>query len=434
MIVQIAKEIENTHGKAYYAGGYVRDFMLGEKGLNKDIDIEVFGLTTERLMEVLVNFGEPRQVGKAFPVIKLKGHHEWDFTIPSSPECSLAEACHRRDFMINSMLMNIITREIIDSYGGQEDLRKGVIYHTSEEVFAEDPLRAYRAIQFVGRFGFELHPDTAKLIQKTELGNIHSERIYEELRKLLLLSPKPSLGLAAMRETDMLQWHPLLEKLIGCEQSPINHPEGDVWIHTLMVVDEAAHLRSQSEDPEAYMFAALLHDLGKPGTTCVRDGKITAYGHDVEGEPLARAFMKEITANRKLIDKIALLVREHMNPILLFKQRDRVGDKAIRKLVNRVNLKELLLLSEADYKGRDVPRDYEEIRGWFEHRLDAIGLSLNSQIEPLVRGRDLLEMGFSPGIAFTQILDEAFEYQMEGHTREEIMEKLTERYKNTDFF
>jgi tRNA nucleotidyltransferase (CCA-adding enzyme) len=196
-------------------------------------------------------------------------------------------------------------------------------------------------------------------------------------------------------------------------------------------VDQAAQLKSQSSNPEVLMFASLVHDIGKPLTTKkVKGDKITAYGHDVLGENLAAAFMQELTNNKTLINAVSVLVREHMHPILLYKDRARVSDKAIRKLVDRVNLKELLLIAEADSGGRGVARDSKAIRNWFLGKVSQLGLKLDEKIEPLVKGRDLVKLGMTPGPAFSKTLASAFEMQLEGKSKEKIMEKVQQNLQH----
>jgi tRNA nucleotidyltransferase (CCA-adding enzyme) len=368
-------------------------------------------------------------VGKSFPVIKISGHQEWDFILPVKPDISFAEACARRDFTINSMMMDVLSGEIIDFYGGRNDITKQIIRYTNPDVFAQDPLRVYRAVYFAARSNFAIHPKTIELIIQTDLSSVNRERIYEELKKLLMLSPQPSIGLRYLQITGVLKrMHPLLFKLIACEQSPQNHPEGDVWEHTLLVVDQAARLKASSLNPEAFMFAALLHDIGKPDTTQVKGDKITTCGHDVLGDQLAISFLQELTHNRTVIKEVAILVREHMHPILLYKDRQHVTDKAIRKLIERVNLKELLLIAEADFMGRNVDRDFDVIRTWFMEKVFSLGLDPDKKIEPLVQGRDLLKMGFQPGPAYTKTLAYAFDLQLEGKTKEAILEQV-QHYK-----
>ncbi len=426
MLASIAADIAAQGGQAYYVGGYVRDKVMGVTAPEgEDIDIEVFFLAIEQLQAILSRYGTAHIVGKSFPVVKISGHPEWDFTLPAKLDTSLPEACRRRDFTVNSMMIDILSGATIDIYGGCEDIKNHIIKHTSEKVFAEDPLRVYRAFQLAARLDFRLHPRTIELIKEADLNNIAKSRIFEELRKLLMLSPQPSIGLRYLQETNVLErMHPMLYKLIACEQSPLNHPEGDVWEHTLLVVDQAARLKSHALNPEALMFASLLHDIGKPLTTKVKGAKVTAYGHDVLGEKLAQSFMQELTNNKTLINDVAVLVREHMHPVLLYKERERISDKAIRKLVNRVNLKELLLISEADFKGRAIARDFDVIKQWFSAKISSLGIKIDEKIEPFIKGRDLIQLGMSPGPDFSKTLNYTFELQLEGKSKAEIIEEV----------
>jgi tRNA nucleotidyltransferase (CCA-adding enzyme) len=394
---------------------------------SKDIDIEIFHLSTQQILNVLAPFGEVFISGQSFPVIKIKGHPQWDFTAPEKPELSFYEASQRRDFTINTMLMDILTGEIIDELGAQRDIANKIIRPVSPEVMKNDPLRAYRACQLAARLSFALHPDTIAQIADADLKGIKAERIYEEFCKLLMLSARPSIGLRYMQTTGILEsMHPSLFSLIGCQQSPLHHPEGDVWEHTLLVVDEAARLKVHSHYPLALMFAALLHDTGKPQSTRIKGEKITAYGHDVLGVKVAEDFLRSITSNARLINAVCTLTREHMHPVLLYKDKDRVSDKALRKLINRVDFNELMLLAEADFKGRTVEKDFSLVRDWFNHRFQLMGVNPERKIEPLIKGQDLLELGYHPGKELGRMLDLAFELQLEGKNREEILSQINE--------
>ncbi len=421
MLISIAREITRIGGRAFYTGGYTRDLLIsGHAEAGSDIDIEVFHLESEQLIALLSPFGEVKTVGKIYPVFKIKGHPEWDFTL--SRQNSYADAAARRDFTIDAIMIDIVTGEILDYTGGKQDLAAKVIRHTTPEVLADDPLRAYRAASLAGRLEFTVHPETLQLMHKADLGKVPHERIAAELKKLLLLSAKPSIGLRYLEKTGLLrQLHPDLYNLIGCEQEPKNHPEGDVWEHTLQVVDEAAKLKDKSRNPLVLMWAALLHDIGKPAVTKQREGKITAYGHDTQGAGMASAFLHDLRCSNDLTHSVMVLIREHMHPVLLYKQKEQITDKAIRKLADRVDISELLLLSEADFHGRSMERDYSPIRDWLLGRIMELGLEPGKKIEPLLKGRDLLELGMPPGDSFKKILDLAWELQLEGLDKEQII-------------
>ncbi len=424
MLISVAREIAQKGGRAFYTGGYARNRVNHKNAaVTDDVDIEVFRLGSKELITLLTQFGEVKTVGKIYPIVKIKGYPQWDFSI--APGDSLAEAARRRDFTINALMVDILSGKIMDYSGGRRDLAARLIRHTNPQVFIDDPLRAYRGAVLAARLGFSIHPATLELMQQTDLQSMPPERIQAELNKLLLLSVKPSIGLRYLEISGLLlQLHPELYALIGCEQEPGNHPEGNVWEHTLKVVDMAAHLKSRSRNPAALMWAALLHDIGKPVVSLWRDGKITTYGHDIKGSQLAAEFLHDLRCSNALIESVTRLIREHMHPVLLYKQKESVTDKAIRKLAHRIDINELLLLAEADYRGRGIERDFDPIRSGLLNRVTALGLEPGEKIEALVKGRDLLPLGLQPGIIFKKLLEMAWEMQLEGHSKEDILQAL----------
>jgi tRNA nucleotidyltransferase (CCA-adding enzyme) len=424
MLTGIARKIAQKGGRAFYTGGYARNRVNHENAaLTNDVDIEVFHLGPAELITLLAQYGEVKTMGKIFPTIKIKGYPQWDFTI--APGDSYAEAARRRDFTINSLMVDILSGKIMDYTGGRKDLAARLIRHTNPQVFTDDPLRAYRGAVLAARLGFSIHPATLELMKRTDLQSIPPERVQAELNKLLLLPSKPSIGLRYLEISGLLmQLHPDLYALIACEQEPKNHPEGNVWEHTLKVVDMAAHLKGRSRNPAALMWAALLHDIGKPAVSLWQDGKITTYGHDIKGSQLAAEFLHDLRCSNALIENVTRLIREHMHPVLLYKQKDSVTDKAIRKLAHRIDINELLLLAEADYRGRGMKRDFDPIRGWLLNRVTALGLEPGEEIEALVKGRDLLPLGLEPGIVFKKLLEIAWEMQLEGLGKEDILQAL----------
>ncbi len=433
-IQKIASIIKKEGGRAFFVGGYVRDLILGIP--SKDIDVEVYGITPQRLIEILSRFGEVDVVGKSFGVIKVKGL-DVDFTMPRrerkigeghkgfevsvDPFMSFEEACRRRDFTMNAIMMDVLTKEIIDPYGGVEDIKNKIIRHIDACTYIEDPLRVYRAAQFAGRLGFKIDPGTVELCRSIDLSSLSNERVFGELNKLLLKSDRPSIGFEYLKEMGVIErYFPLLNDLIDCPQPAVHHPEGDVWSHVVLVLNEAAKLRSQSKSPDSFMWAALLHDVGKPATTKEEDGRITSHGHEVAGEKLAVEFLKELSGEKRLISEVGSLVRYHMSPLSLYPN---AKDSAIRRLASKCDLHEVLLLHEADYKGRALDTsDFESRKIWFQEKIKS--LSLEEGIKPLVRGRDLIRIGFTPGPHFGRLLKQAFEMQLDGLDKEEILDTL----------
>ena len=421
MLKDISRRISDAGGRVFYVGGYVRDKFIGKE--SKDIDVEIYGIDYPVLMDILSGYGEIDTVGKSFGIIKVKGLHI-DFTMPKNdPYMPYREACRRRDFTMNSIMQDVLTGEILDYYNGRKDIEDGIIRHVDDETFVEDPLRVYRAVQFAGRFGFEIAPETFELCRTIDLSLLPKERVFEETMKLLMKSDRPSIGFEYMRELGIIKKHfPVLDRMIVCEQQPDHHPEGSVWDHTMLAVNQAASLRARSKYPEALMLAALLHDAGKPECRAIREGKVTFYGHDEAGEAAALSFLKTVTSDKRLIAEVGTLVKYHMYPLFLYNSQAKAG--AVRRLANKCDIRELLLLHEADHKRGGSPSDEgcDPLIDWFRDMIESY--SLDRKAEPLVKGRDLIALGLAPGPQFAKILDEAFERQMDGYSYEEIMEMI----------
>ncbi|MFA5927269.1 MAG: HDIG domain-containing metalloprotein [Patescibacteria group bacterium] len=447
MALAVVKLVAESGGRTLIVGGYVRDLLLKDLGYSvepKDIDLEVYGLAYDKIRELLEPLGPVNVVGAQFSVIKFgdldialprreskigKGHR--GFAITGEPDLSFSEASKRRDFTINALALDLLTGEIIDAHGGIDDLEEGVLQATDPETFGDDPLRALRAMQFVGRFNLRIEAKTADLCRGLELSELSPERIGDEWKKLLLKSEKPSKGLSLALDLGIInKLHPELLELVGTPQSVRWHPEGDVWTHTLMVVDEAAKLIRQKNFDEKrsliFMFFALTHDMGKPVTTVVEDEKVTSYGHAKAGIQPAEKFMRSLSLPDEMIKHVLLLAGEHMYPAF---NKD-LSDAAIRRLALRLapaTIEELVWSSEVDRRGRAIPwHGFPEGEALLER---AKQLSLeDTKPKPLVMGRHLIELGLEPGPGFGQVLDELFEAQLEG--KFSTVEEGIEYYKN----
>ena len=267
---RICDLIHGAGGRALYVGGWVRDRCLGLEAT--DIDIEIFGVASDRLVELLRTIGPVDTVGRAFAVHKLNGvdvsiprresktgpGHR-GFSVTGDPGMSVQEAARRRDFTINAMAWDPRTRQLIDPFGGAADLHARRLRVVDPATFADDSLRVLRGMQLAARFGLSADDATVRLFQDIPLDDLPAERIRDEVAKLLE-APKPSTGLELARRTGVTRkLFPELHRLIGCPQDPLWHPEGDVWIHTLMVVDAARRLAADLEPAKrlALMLAAL---------------------------------------------------------------------------------------------------------------------------------------------------------------------------------
>ena len=431
-LTKLANAVHQHGGQTIIVGGSVRDYLLGQLH-PKDLDLEVYGLEANELEKVLSQFGKVLRVGKSFGVLKLitqraeydvslprresktgKGHR--GFLVDADPRMTFEEASARRDFTVNSIGFDPIQKLWLDPHHGQEDLKKGILRHVGP-AFAEDPLRVLRGAQFAARLNFQLAPETIELCKTLDLNELSRERLLGEFNKLLLRAERPSIGLAILRETKALRFFPELEALIDVPQDPTWHPEGCVWTHTLMVVDEAAKLRVGEEKADLIlMFGALCHDFGKPETTIWKDGHWRSPAHDVLGMKPTEKFLRRLTDETSLIEKVTVLVREHLRPSMLYNDREKVTPGAIRRLALRVSIPELLLVAEADHFGRtteDALRREFPARKWLLDQASQLDVH-DEKPKPFLQGRHLLQLGMRPGPQIGKVLEEAFALQLDG--------------------
>jgi len=347
----ISKTLQKHHAKAIIVGGSVRDHFL--KLPSKDYDIEVYGLDTiEQLETILSKFGSVNLVGKSFGVLKfVKEKEEYDFSFPrlefkvgkghrgfdveTNGSMTFEKAALRRDFTINAMGYDIEAKAFLDPFSAQEDIDEHLLRHIDDNSFVEDPLRVYRAVQFCARFGYELAPETKKLclnmLQEGLLEELPKERIYTEFVKLLLKSPKPSVGFELMRELGILRYFPEIEAIIDVPQDPKWHTKADVWEHTMRCVDAMVGLlREDKKKNLKYMFAILCHNLGKV-TMAVNE-----ENEQIKAMESTKSFMYRLTSEHDFIDSILRLVEHYPKPSQFYAAKG--TDKAIRKLATKVNI------------------------------------------------------------------------------------------------
>ena len=431
-LAKLANAIHQQGGQPILVGGSVRDYLLGQT-IPKDLDLEVYHLEAIELERVLSQFGKVLRVGKSFGVLRLITEHaEYDVSLPrresktgkghkgflvnADPRMTFEEASVRRDFTINSIGFDPIQQQWLDPHRGQEDLKKGILRHVGP-AFAEDPLRVLRGAQFAARLNFQLAPETLELCQTLDLNELSRERLLGEFAKLLLRAERPSIGLEILRQTKALRFFPELEALIDVPQDPTWHPEGCVWTHTLMVVDEAAKLRVGEEKNDlVLMFGALCHDFGKPETTIWKDGHWRSPAHDVLGMQPTEKFLRRLTDEASLIEKVTVLVREHLRPSMLYNDREKVTPGAIRRLALRVSIPELLLVAEADHFGRttdDALRREFPAKQWLLDQASKLDVR-DEKPKPFLKGRHLLQLGMRPGPQMGKVLEEAFGLQLDG--------------------
>lgn len=419
-------------------GGCVRDELMGVEP--KDWDLEVYGVEPDRLRELLDQFGDVNVVGEAFTVYEIssdldvslprrerkvgKGHR--GFVVEGDPEMSFEEACSRRDFTVNAILKDPLTGEIVDPINGREDIERKVLRHVSSETFGEDSLRVLRAAQFAARFEFDIAPETVEICRSIDVTDLPKERIWGEIEKLLLLAQRPSIGLKWLYDLGVVdQIFPEMKALVGVPQEPAWHPEGDVDVHTLMVVDEARMLIDDLsyEKQVTVMLGALAHDFGKPPTTQFFEGRWRSHSHDEAGVEPTLSFLDTLgifTLNGYDVrNQIVQLVRYHLKPGEYYKAKSPVGDGAFRRLARKVEPDLLYRVAKADSLGRYPDGDRSrmifgsEAQEWFIERVRELQIEKKAP-DPILMGRHLIELGLKPGPEFKRILDEVYEMQLDG--------------------
>jgi tRNA nucleotidyltransferase (CCA-adding enzyme) len=430
VVSRIAEAVRERGGRALVVGGWVRDRLM--ERTSKDIDLEVFGITSESLRRLLERFGDVNAVGESFTVYKVadidvalprrdsktgRGHR--GFTVEGDPDMSIEEAARRRDFTINSIAFDPLTNEYLDPFDGIPDLHRRLLRAVDPATFGEDSLRVLRAIQFAARFDFELDPVTAELCRTIALDDLPSERIWGEVEKLLLQAQRPSIGFDLARKLDVIhRLFPELEALIDCPQEPEWHPEGDVWVHTLMVIDEARQRIDDLDHPQkvTVMLGAVCHDLGKPPTTAVVDGRIRSMEHEQAGIRPASGLLDRLNVHTvggfDVRTHVLGIVAHHLKPLAFFKSVTPVGDGAFRRLAAKVDLELLARVAESDCRGRTGNFDCSGI-AWFLGRARELGVQ-HEPPPPLLMGRHLLELGVEPGPRMGAILRQVYERQLDG--------------------
>ena len=439
----IAVAVRDAGGRALIVGGWVRDRLLfGEGHEPSNIDLEVFGISSDRLHALLDTFGRVEAVGESFQVYKIgaidvslprrdskagRGHK--GFVVTGDPDMSIEEAARRRDFTVNAISFDPLTNDYFDPFGGRGDLGRRVLRVVDPETFADDSLRVLRAVQLAARLDLTLDESSATLCRAIPLDDLPSERVWGEFEKLLF-APRPSIGFALAMDLGVVSaLFPELQALAGCRQEPEWHPEGDVWVHTLQVVDQARTRIDDLPRPHqiAVMLGAVAHDLGKPATTAFIDGRIRSMDHEEQGVAPAAAFLDRLNVHS--IDgydvrrQVLGITAQHLKPGSWYKVRDEVGDGAFRRLAHKVDLELLARVAKSDCEGRKPGLFDCTAMDWFLERARALGVE-HRPPAPILLGRHLLALGVRPGPRVGDILKAVYEQQMDNRvtTLEEAIE------------
>jgi tRNA nucleotidyltransferase (CCA-adding enzyme) len=436
---RVATAVREAGGRALCVGGFVRDQLLRLRSNASarhvepvDLDLEVFGIPEDQLRALLTSLGRVEPVGQAFPVYKLghidvalprreskSGRGHKGFIVQGDHTMAFEDAARRRDFTINAIGWDPLTDEYLDPFDGRDDLVRRVLRVVDPGTFGDDSLRVLRALQFAARFELIIDEQTALICRAIALDDLPAERIWGEFEKLLLQAEKPSIGFALGRELGVIrQLLPEMEPLYDCPQDPEWHPEGDVWTHTLMVIDEARKRNGDLDRARlaTVMLGAVCHDLGKPATTAMIDGRVRSPGHEAAGVPMATAILDRLNVrtldNFDVRAQVLGITAEHLRPSAFYKQKDTVTDGAFRRLAQKVDMELLVRFARADCHGRTGTFDCSAM-DWFIERARSLGVE-HKPPAPLLLGRHLMELGVPPGPRMGEILRAVYELQLDG--------------------
>ena len=426
----IARAVRDAGGRALIVGGWVRDRLLGRE--SKDIDLEVFGVAAGELKSLLESFGRVDTVGESFTVYKVggldvslprresktgRGHK--GFAVVGDPSLTVDEAARRRDFTINAISFDPLTNEYLDPFNGRNDLEARQLRVVDAGTFGDDSLRVLRALQFAARFDLTLDDEAKRICRAIPLDDLPAERIWGEIEKLLLAAERPSIGFALALELGVVDaLFPELKALVNCKQEPEWHPEGDVWVHTLQVLDRAHERIADLERPHALtvMLGALCHDLGKPATTAFIDGRIRSPFHEEAGVAPTESLLDRLNVQSfdgfDVRTQVIGIVANHLKPGAFHKVPN-VSDGAFRRLALKVDLELLARVAKADCLGR-VPGDFDcSAMDWFLERARTLGVE-HGPPKPFVLGRHVLAHGVPPGPHVGALLKQIYEMQLDG--------------------
>ena len=428
--LSVVKQLRAHGFQALYAGGCVRDRLLGVEPHDYDV------ATNARPEQVEAFFPRTVPVGAQFGVILVLEQNEeiqvasfrgdgayHDGRHPESIHFTDAEGdARRRDFTVNGLFYDPVEEKILDFVGGQDDLKAAFLRAIGDpsERFAEDKLRLLRAVRFATTLGFSIDPATWNAVKQwaPEIHAVSAERIREELSKILL-SPNRVRGFDLLDESGLLQEIlPEIETLKGCDQPPEFHPEGDVFVHTRLMLSLLA--------PDASLtlvLSVLLHDIGKPPTRIVDEtGRIRFNGHEGVSAQLGLRLLQRLRFSNEVIDAVLPAVRLHMS----FKDVPQMKISTLKRMMARPTFDEELELHRVDCLGSHGMLD--------NHALLIIKREEFSNEplipSPLVNGHDLIELGWKPGKHFAEILESVQNRQLEGllTSREEALVWIASEY------
>ncbi len=449
--ISIIRTLRERGHEAYLVGGCVRDLLLKREPSDYDV------ATSATPQEVMGIFPETYAVGVQFGVVLVAeqqvprlgsdtalrdpncplndndktvevatfradigysdGRHPDDVRFTKDPK----EDVQRRDFTINGLLLDPITDQVLDFVGGQKDLEAETIRAIGDarQRFGEDKLRMLRAVRFAARFGYKIEPKTFKAIRQLaqEIGQVSRERIRDELTKMLT-EGKARQAFLLLDESGLLQEVlPEIEKMKGVEQPPQYHPEGDVFVHTLLLLEKLPYPCAPT-----LAWGALLHDVGKPATFRVAPDRIRFDGHVEVGVKIAEDILRRLRFSNEDAKQILALVNNHMR----FGQVDRMKESTFKKFVRMPRFDEHLELHRIDC---EASHGNVTLYNFVREQIATMPAE-TMRPAPLITGEDLIAAGYEPGPRFKEILSAVEDGQLEGRlrTKEEAMDLIAREY------
>jgi poly(A) polymerase len=427
--IDIVRRLRGAGHEAYFAGGSVRDQLLGREPADFDIATSAPPDAVRALFPRTVPVGAQFGVilvlegGEPFEVATFRSDDAYvDGRRPSKVHFGSAEAdAFRRDFTINALFLDPLTDRVVDFVGGEADLRAGIIRAIGDAGarIAEDRLRMLRAVRFAARLGFAIEPGTHAAVQAAAatINDIAAERIGDEIVKILTEGGAER-GFELLRDTGLLEpVLPEIARMHGVAQSPEHHPEGDVFVHTLLLLRQLP-----AGAPETLALGALLHDVAKPVCVGEKDGRITFYGHQSVGADMAVAICQRLRRSRAVWERVAYLVKNHLRLV----QAPEMRLATLKKMLREDGFEELLVLARMDAMASN--RDLTYVQFCERARTE---MSREIVRPPrLLGGDDLRTLGYAPGPLFAEILGALEEAQLEGQirSRDEAERFVKERY------
>lgn len=439
-IHDIALRAKELGGRAMLVGGCVRDGLLGIP--STDIDCEVYGLAPDALCALAAQFGDVDDSGEKYGIFALRGvgidlavprterrtgPHHGDFEVLPDPTLSFKKAASRRDFTVNAILRDALTGEIVDPFGGQADLKNHILRAVPGAGFEEDPLRVLRGAQFAARYDLTVDEATMEKMRRMPTDALSPARVMSETKKALMQSAHPEVYFDILRRAGALEvWFQELAALIGVRQNPKYHPEGDAYVHTMLVLRAAAEMREAAQKPLNLMFAALVHDLGKAATTTQdQNGNSHSCEHEIAGVPLLSAMLSRIGAGKDMLAYCENMCRLHMRTHICFYMN--LGEGQTNLLFDEsVCPHDLVLLAVCDAMGkggRTEKSDEEE--QFLKERLAAYEKALSM---PMPSGDMLIARGMKPGRGMAQALNEARRLMLCGAKLEDALSQTVIKF------